>query len=81
VQGPRGVLDGLNLVGLKRRGTDKGDINALRDLYAALGEGNFRENARRIAEDKPQGTLQGALVDEVLSFILGPSDRSFLTPR
>jgi UDP-N-acetylglucosamine acyltransferase len=77
VQGPRGVLDGLNLVGLKRRGTDKADINALRDLYAALSEGNFRETARRIADEKPTS----ALVDEVLNFILGPSDRSFLTPR
>jgi UDP-N-acetylglucosamine acyltransferase len=77
VQGPRGVLDGLNLVGLKRRGTDKSEINALRDLYAALGEGNFRENARRIADGKPDS----ALVAEVLDFILGPSDRSYLTPR
>jgi UDP-N-acetylglucosamine acyltransferase len=77
VQGPRGILDGLNLVGLKRRGTDKAEINALRDLYAALGEGNFRENARRIAEGKPDS----ALVAEVLDFILGPSDRSYLTPR
>lgn len=77
VQGPRGVLDGLNLVGLKRRGTDKAEIGALRDLYVALGEGNFRENARRLAEDSPDS----ALVAEVLDFILGPSDRSFLTPR
>jgi carbonic anhydrase/acetyltransferase-like protein (isoleucine patch superfamily) len=29
VQGPRGVLDGLNLVGLKRRGVDRADITAL----------------------------------------------------
>ena len=77
VQGPRGQLDGLNLVGLKRRGTEKADINALRDLYAALGEGNFRENARRIADGKPDSPL----VREVLDFILGPSDRSYLTPR
>lgn len=77
VQGPRGQLDGLNLVGLKRRGTDKAEINALRDVFAALGEGNFRENARRIADGQPDS----ALVNEVLDFILGPSDRSFLTPR
>ena len=77
VQGPRGQLDGLNLVGLKRRGTDKTEINALRDLYAALGDGNFRESARRLADAKPES----ALVSEVLDFILGPSDRSFLTPR
>ena len=30
VQGPRGVLDGLNLVGLKRKGVDRADINAFR---------------------------------------------------
>ncbi|MFN0116009.1 MAG: acyl-ACP--UDP-N-acetylglucosamine O-acyltransferase [Paracoccaceae bacterium] len=77
VQGPRGVLDGLNLVGLKRRGTDKADINALRDLYAVLSEGNFRENARRVAGENPASPL----VEEVLDFILGPSDRSFLSPR
>ncbi len=77
VQGPRGQLDGLNLVGLKRRGTDKTEINALRDLYAALGEGNFRESARAIADTTPDSPL----VREVLDFILGPSDRSYLTPR
>jgi UDP-N-acetylglucosamine acyltransferase len=77
VQGPRGALDGLNLVGLKRRGVDKTEIAALRDLYAKLGEGNFRESARKCAE----GNDDGPLVREVLEFILGPSDRSFLTPR
>lgn len=77
VQGPRGALDGLNLVGLKRRGVDKAEIAALRDLYMALSEGNFRENARRLAEEGGDS----AHVREVLDFILGPSDRSFLTPR
>ena len=77
VQGPRGGLDGLNLVGLKRRGADKTDITALRDLYAALRAGTFRETARQIAQEAPDS----ALVAEVLDFILGPSDRSFLTPR
>lgn len=77
VQGARGGLEGLNLVGLKRRGTDKADIAALRDLYAALRAGTFRETAREAAEKKPDS----ALVNEVLAFILGPSDRSFLTPR
>lgn len=77
VQGPRGTLDGLNLVGLKRRGAGRADIAALRDLYDALGQGNFRENARRLAED----AADNAHVREVLDFILGPSDRSFLTPR
>ncbi|WP_343078922.1 acyl-ACP--UDP-N-acetylglucosamine O-acyltransferase [Ostreiculturibacter nitratireducens] len=77
VQGPRGSLDGLNLVGLKRRGVDKAEIAALRDLYMALSEGNFRETARRLADEGADSNY----VREVLDFILGPSDRSFLTPR
>ena len=39
VQGPRGELDGLNLVGLKRRGVDRAEIAALREAYAELGNG------------------------------------------
>ncbi|MCU9846558.1 acyl-ACP--UDP-N-acetylglucosamine O-acyltransferase [Defluviimonas sp. WL0024] len=77
VQGPRGVLDGLNLVGLKRRGAGRADIAALRDLVSALGQGTFRDTARARAES---GT-DSPLVQEVLDFILGPSDRSFLAPR
>ncbi len=77
VHGPRGTLDGLNLVGLKRRGAGRADIAALRDLVAALGQGTFRDTARARADDNPDN----ALVREVLDFILGPSDRSFLTPR
>lgn len=77
VQGPRGTLDGLNLVGLKRRGAGRADIAALRDLLDALGGGTFRDTAR--AEAAKSG--DSALVREVLDFILGPSDRSFLTPR
>ncbi|MEI4470288.1 acyl-ACP--UDP-N-acetylglucosamine O-acyltransferase [Frigidibacter sp. MR17.24] len=77
VQGPRGHLDGLNLVGLKRRGTDRAQIVALRELYQRLSEGNFRESARAAAETAEPGTLAA----EVLAFILGPSDRSFLTPQ
>ena len=55
VQGPRGALDGLNLVGLKRRGVAKEDITALRAAYQALaqGEGAFQERARRLSEEAP----------------------------
>lgn len=78
VQGPRGNLDGLNLVGLKRRGVAKEDINALRAAFLALaqGEGAFQDRARAIADENPKS----AYVREMVDFILGPSDRSFLTP-
>ena len=51
VQGPRGELDGLNLVGLKRRGMERADISALRAAYQMLGEGEgtFLDRARRLA--------------------------------
>lgn len=78
VQGPRGELDGLNLVGLKRRGMDRAEISALRAAYAALaeGEGSFQDRARRLAESS-----ESPHVREMASFILGASDRSFLTPK
>ncbi len=77
VQGPRGQLDGLNLVGLKRRGAARADIAALRELLGALGSGSFRDTARHRAE-APGLT---AMEREVLDFILGPSERSFLAPH
>ncbi|MDT1061738.1 acyl-ACP--UDP-N-acetylglucosamine O-acyltransferase [Paracoccus sp. CPCC 101403] len=76
VQGPRGHLDGLNLVGLKRRGVSRDEIHALREMFARLGEGSFRDKARQLAEEET-----GPMVREVLDFILGPSDRSFLAPH
>jgi UDP-N-acetylglucosamine acyltransferase len=77
VAGPRATLEGLNLVGLKRRGEPRAEINALRQLYMGLSEGNFREAARKLSEEGAEGELS----KEVLEFILGPSDRSFLTPK
>lgn len=76
VQGPRGHLDGLNLVGLKRRGASRDEIHALRDMLGRLGAGSFRDTARQMAEGR-----NGPMVQEVLDFILGPSDRSFLAPH
>ena len=77
VQGPRGDLDGLNLVGLKRRGVDRAEITALRAAYQMLaqGEGTFLDRARRLAEE-----ADSAHVREMTDFILSASDRSFLTP-
>jgi UDP-N-acetylglucosamine acyltransferase len=78
VQGPRGELDGLNLIGLKRRGMDRAAITALRHAYEELakGEGSFLERAKRLSE-----TSDSAEVREMAAFILSASDRSFLTPK
>ena len=78
VQSPRGQLDGLNLVGLKRRGVDRSDITALRAAFQMLaqGEGAFQDRARRLGDE-----TDSAYVREIVDFILGASDRSFLTPE
>ncbi|PZX19911.1 acyl-[acyl-carrier-protein]--UDP-N-acetylglucosamine O-acyltransferase [Palleronia aestuarii] len=77
VQAPRGELDGLNLVGLKRRGVSRADITALRAAFETLrqGEGTFQDRARRL------GAESGSeFVREIAEFVLAPSDRGFLTP-
>lgn len=78
VQAPRGELDGLNLVGLKRRGVERAEITALRAAYQMLaqGEGNFLDRARRLSEE-----TESQHVREITDFILAASDRSFLTPK
>ena len=77
VQGPRGALDGINLVGLKRKGVERSDITALRAAFQMLaqGEGTFQERARKLKEE-----ATSEYVDAITNFILGFSDRSFLTP-
>lgn len=77
VQGPRGVLDGLNLIGLKRKGVARSDITALRAAFQMLrdGEGTFSERAKRLGDESDSDYVQ-----EMVAFILGDSDRNFLTP-
>ncbi|MDD9740806.1 MULTISPECIES: acyl-ACP--UDP-N-acetylglucosamine O-acyltransferase [Marinovum] len=77
VQAPRGKLDGLNLVGLKRRGVARADITALRAAFQMLaqGEGAFVERAKRLGAE-----TQSVYVREIVDFILGDSDRHYLTP-
>ena len=77
VQGPRGKLDGLNLVGLKRRGVSRADITALRAAFQmmAQGDGAFQERAQRMGEE-----FDSEYVQEIVEFVLGDTDRSFLTP-
>ncbi|ETW13318.1 UDP-N-acetylglucosamine acyltransferase [Roseivivax marinus] len=77
VQAPRGKLDGLNLVGLKRRGVARSDITALRAAFQMLaqGEGAFADRARRLRDE-----TQSDYVREITDFVLAESDRHFLTP-
>ena len=78
VQAPRGELDGLNLVGLKRRGVARQDITALRAAYQMLaqGDGAFMDRAKRLGAE-----TESEYVRQIVDFVLADSDRSFLTPR
>lgn len=78
VQAPRGDLEGLNLVGLKRRGVERSEITALRAAYQMLaqGDGTFLDRARRLSEE-----TDSRHVHEITDFILASSDRSFLVPK
>ncbi len=78
VQGPRGTLDGLNLVGLKRKGVERGDITALRAAFQMLaqGEGAFQDRVRRLGDE-----ADSEYVKDIVEFVLAASDRSFLTPE
>lgn len=76
VQGPRGELEGLNLVGLRRRGVPREEIHDLRSAFEELraGTGPFQARAAALR-------ARGPLAREVAEFMLSASDRQFLAPR
>lgn len=78
VQAPRGHLDGLNLVGLKRRGVARSDITALRAAFQMLaqGDGTFHDRAERLGAE-----TESDYVKEIVDFVLADSGRNFLTPK
>ena len=78
VMGERAHLAGLNLVGLKRRGAARGDINGLRAAFEAMfaGEGTLQERVRRAGEENPSNPL----VWEIVDFVTAESTRSFTVP-
>ncbi|MEM9968116.1 MAG: acyl-ACP--UDP-N-acetylglucosamine O-acyltransferase [Pseudomonadota bacterium] len=78
VQAPRGDLDGLNLVGLKRRGVPRADITALRAAFQMLaqGEGTFNDRAQRLGEE-----TESDYVRDIVAFVTAGSGRHFLTPK
>ncbi|MDF1855810.1 acyl-ACP--UDP-N-acetylglucosamine O-acyltransferase [Pseudooceanicola sp.] len=77
VQAPRGALEGVNIIGLKRRGVARADITALMAAFQTLaqGEGSFLERAQRLG-----GLSDSAYVRQIVDFVTSESDRSYLTP-
>ena len=78
VQAPRGELDGLNLVGLKRRGVARSDITALRAAFQMLaqGDGTFQDRAQRLGDE-----TESDYVRQIVDFVMADTGRHFLTPK
>lgn len=79
VSAPRSRIEGLNLVGLKRRGASRAEIRRLRAAFEELFDSGVplaeaAERLARTAADQP-------LVQDVVRFVTGPTERHYLTPR
>jgi UDP-N-acetylglucosamine acyltransferase len=79
VWGNHAHLEGLNLVGLKRRGFSRETINTLRAAYRMLfaDEGAFQERL----DDTAAAFAGSAEVMEVVDFIRADSNRPLTTPK
>ena len=79
VMGERAHLAGLNLVGLKRRGAGRADINGLRAAFAEMfeGEGTLQERVRRARARSTPATRWSRRSS---TFVTAESSRSFTVP-
>ena len=78
VKGERATLDGLNLVGLKRRNVERERIHALRHVFKDLflaGEGTLTERAEKL-----KSTTTHEEAKAVLAFVLNDTSRAFCIP-
>jgi len=77
--GERAWLNGLNLVGLKRRGFEKEQINTLRNAFKAIfaNEGNLSD---RVEAAKNEYKNSGPVM-EIIEFITKDSSRALCQPK
>ena len=79
VKGERAALDGLNLIGLKRRNVERERIHALRHVFKELflGKvGTLNDRAENLRSKYPQVEAQ-----LLIEFVLSDTSRAFCTPR
>jgi UDP-N-acetylglucosamine acyltransferase len=74
--GQRGELDGLNVVGMRRRGYSRADIHGLRQAYRALFlvRGHFRERVEAVE----RGFADDPIVGKVIAFIKAGGSRPLM---
>jgi len=78
VMGDRARLSGINIIGMKRRGYSREDINSVRKAYRLLfaSEGTFMERLQEVAEE----FADCAPVVEIVGFIREDSSRKICQP-
>lgn len=74
--GQRGELDGLNVVGMRRRGYSRADIHGLRQAYRALFlvRGHFKERVAAVE----RGFANDPVVAKVVAFIKAGGSRPLM---
>jgi UDP-N-acetylglucosamine acyltransferase len=74
--GQRGELDGLNVVGMRRRGYSRADIHGLRQAYRALFlvRGHFKERVEAVE----RGFANDPVVAKVVTFIKAGGSRPIM---
>ena len=78
--GDHAELGGLNLIGLKRRGLSRANINAMRGAFRMIfleSGGSMADRATRAREKWPDV----AEVSEIVDFILAPAKRPICLAR
>lgn len=77
--GNRANLNGLNIVGLKRKGVPREQIHEVRQAYRMLfsSEGTLKERL----EDVEHMFSKNPLAKQIIDFIKSDSDRSFCVPN
>jgi UDP-N-acetylglucosamine acyltransferase len=77
--GNRANLNGLNIVGLKRKGSPREQIHELRKAYRILfsSEGTLKERL----EDVESMFSKNPLAKQIIDFIKSDTDRSFCVPN
>ena len=74
VYGERGYLQGVNLIGMKRRGMSKDDIRLVKRAYDRIftGDGIFQDNVSAVSDD--HGDIPA--IKHIIDFIQNNSDRA-----
>ncbi|QHQ34719.1 acyl-ACP--UDP-N-acetylglucosamine O-acyltransferase [Algicella marina] len=78
--GERAHLAGLNFIGLKRRNTDRGEMNELRTAFGSEvfeGEGPFAERVERALAAHPENPF----LQEISAFVTAEGAKRFTVPE